>query len=1098
VTTIIRLRVHFWTIAILLLVGFCGALLFHAPLAEAQSTNASVTGYITDPTKAVIVGAKIIVINVDTNVRYEGTTNNSGSYDVPALPPGRYRIEVEKPGFKTVVKSDLILHVQDTAAINFEMALGSQSEIVTVKEGGLVINTTDATVATTIDRNFAENLPLNGRSFQTLIILTPGTVLTPASTSGNGGTFSVNGQRANANAFTLDGVSANLGNNTSYDFNHLNGANPSLTIAGTTQGMVAVDALQEFKIQTSSCAPEFGRQPGGQVSLLTRSGTNAFHGTAFDYLRNDALDANDWFRDRKGLPKGKERQNDFGGTLGGPIFKDKTFFFFSYEGLRLLLPTTSIVQVPSMRLRQEAAPAFQAILNSWPIPDGPESTRPCAPPGSNGCPASGQLPTGAAPYTLSQSFPTNLDSYSIKLDHTLGKNIHFFGRYNHTVSDATFLNGSANQTQTNKLTMRGLTLGIDTSIRLHLENEVRANYSVSLNAGSLNPNLVGGATAFDPSPLYTPELQRGVDRAVWNLELPGIFAGVSPAPLSNFSQRQVNLIDNLSYSIGAHQLKWGVDYRRLFPITGQPPVTVFYGISSEQDLINGIASTIDVSAQVTAHPIFVNFSAYAQDTWRLSRRATLTYGLRWELNPPPGERDGIQPLQIVGLGNPATASLAPFGSSLYQTTYNNFAPRIGLAYQIRQTPGRETVVRGGFGVFYDLASENTTDAFNNPPFQNFAPTMTSVPFPVPRSVHLQIPNPLAPLTPPYSGGGNGLIAVDPNLQLPYTLQWNVAIEQGLGQNQSLTASYVASAGRDLLRSDNLFDFNPNFPLITEVRNASSSNYQALQLQFNRRLSQRLQGLASYTYSHSIDNASDAENVLSTSQTGSSFLNPNIDRGNSDFDLRHAFRGAITYSIPTWNANLLSKAALGGWSVDTIAFTQTGVPVNLVGGNYSSSTLPDAFFQLRPDIVPGQPFYLFGAQCAAVNLVKQHPTPCPGGMGLNPAAFTPVPTDANGNPTRLQGTLGRNALHGFGAWQADFSLHRQFNLNERVNLQFRGEFFNLFNHPNFGTINPNVFQGAGRFGLAIALLNQSMGNAGMNRLYQIGGPRSIQLALKLVF
>jgi hypothetical protein len=1052
---------------------------------RAQSNSASLTISATDESGASAPGVKVTVTNAETGLFREGSTNNDGFLSFPVLPPGRYVVKADKVGFNQVEINDVTLHIDDQVALAVKLKVGPVSEKVTVTADQNNINTTDGTVSTTIDRNFVENLPLNGRSFQTLILLSPGTALVPTSdgSSNNGGQFSVNGQRANANSFTVDGVSANLGSNL-YQSNlgQINGANPGFTIAGTTQGMVSVDALQEFKIQTSTYAPEFGRQPGGQISLLTRSGTNAFHGSAFDYLRNDVFDANNWFNGYTHippLPKGKERQNDFGGTIGGPVLKDKTFFFFSYEGLRLLQPSTQIFEVPSLRLRQEAAPPYRAILDSWPTPQGPESVD------QNG------NPTGSAPYTLNQSFPTNLDSYSIKVDHTYGTRIHLFGRYTYTSSDSTSVGIPTSFFQ--KLRSRALTLGTDMNLRPNLENEARLNYGVNVSIPTFEQNIIGGATAFDTSVLYPQPFVKGPDNAGWNLSLPSSFFATNPGPYGKYSQRQINVIDNVSYTISSHQLKWGIDYRRLFPIFSQPLLQPSYTVTSEADLISGTVSMAGDQADLKVHPIYTNFSAYIQDTWRAFPRLTLTYGLRWELNPPPGERDGIQPLNVIGLSNPATATLAPLNSKLYRTTYDNFAPRIGLAYQLRQSSGHETVIRAGFGLFYDLDSEAAALGFSAEPFSNVSTTLTDLSFPVANNI-IQVPTVPAPLILPVMGT---TYAVDPNLRLPYTLQWNVSVEQGLGQNQSVTVSYVASAGNRLLRSSRLFNFNPLFAWnVSAVQNTASSNYQSLQLQFNRRLSQGLQALASYTYSHSIDNASDGQVLLSTSPAGSGFLNPSIDRGNSGFDLRHAFRAALTYNIPSWNANIISKALLGNWSLDMIGLVQTGLPVDLIGGFYSpNGGINGSFLTLRPDVVAGQPLYIYGAQCAAINLVPR----CPGGMGFNPNAFNPVPQDGIGNPLlppgALNGTLGRNVLRGFGAWQTDFAIHRQFNLTERVNLQFRSEFFNIFNHPNFGA--PQGFLcGTSCFGLATSTLNQSYG--GLNQLYQIGGPRSIQLALKLMW
>src|SRR5580658_8948561 len=273
---------------------------------RAQSTNASITGRVTDPSKALVVGAKVAAINSDTNFRSEGATNGSGEYYITNLPPGNYRIQIEKTGFKKLIKPDVTLHVQDATELNFELTLGSMSETITVEAGAPLVNTESGTVSTVIDHTFVDNLPLNGRSFQTLIMLTPGVVVTQTAFD-NQGQFSVNGQRADANYFTVDGVSASFGVTGYFPLvQSAGGALPALSVSGGTNSLVSVDAMQEFRIQTSSFAPEFGRTPGGQISILTRSGTNRFHGTLFEYFRNNVLDANDWFVNYDHLPKPEE------------------------------------------------------------------------------------------------------------------------------------------------------------------------------------------------------------------------------------------------------------------------------------------------------------------------------------------------------------------------------------------------------------------------------------------------------------------------------------------------------------------------------------------------------------------------------------------------------------------------------------------------------------------------------------------------------------------------------------------------------------------------------------------------------------------------
>lgn len=387
-------------------------------IASAQSPNATLRGQVVDSSGGTIAGANIDAVNPATNVRYSTRTNAEGMYVLPELAPASYEIQVSHAGFKTIVKPDVLLNVRDAVVINFTLPLGAVSERVTVEGGAPLINTESAAVSTVVDRQFAENLPLNGRSFQTLIQLTPGVVLTP-STAADFGQFSVNGQRAVSNYWMVDGVSANIGMSTlANSSNGLAGTLGSFSVFGGTNSLVSVDALQEFRIQTSTFAPEFGRTPGAQISIVTRSGTNQFHGSLFEYLRNDALDANDWFGNSRGLPKPKERQNDFGGTFSGPILKDKTFFFFSYEGLRLRLPQIRLTNVPDLTARTSAVSTVQPFLNMFPLPNGTDNTA-----------------TGIAQFNASFSNPGTLDAYSLRIDHKLNENLGLFGRFNFSPSE---------------------------------------------------------------------------------------------------------------------------------------------------------------------------------------------------------------------------------------------------------------------------------------------------------------------------------------------------------------------------------------------------------------------------------------------------------------------------------------------------------------------------------------------------------------------------------------------------------------------------------------------------------------------------------------
>jgi hypothetical protein len=1030
---------------------------------NAQTTNATLSGQITDTSGAAVPDAKVVIVNDATNVKYETKTNRDGIYVEPNLPPSTYHIEITKPGFKTVMQPGIELHVEDARAANYTLQVGTISETVTVQAQSHMINTQDATISTTIDRNFAENLPLNGRTFQTLILLTPGVVFT--NPTFDVGQFSVNGQRSNTNYFEVDGVSANISAPRQFGGGQFAGAQaagqlPGQSITGGTNGLVSVDGMQEFKIQTSSYAPEFGRSPGGQVSIQTRSGTNRLHGALFEYLRNDKLDANDWFNDANALPKAEERQNDFGGVLGGPLIKDRTFFFLSYEGLRLRLPQSKLQTVPSLRLRNIASPALQPILNSFPIPTGPEFLD-----------GTTQQPTGAAPYADSHSNTSSIDAGSIRLDQALGKHLTLFGRYSYSPSSIESRGGS-NPSEVDRTGSRiqSLTVGANWSISSSLNNEFRLNYS-RVNADlEASQSPVGGAQRINPSYL-TPtglSLPKMLNRIRVTDHRKNFFLNIGP--FEKNLQRQINFADAISYAFGRHQLKLGVDFRRLSPLLGPLDYESQSIISGETNIQNGTVSSLFLLAQKGAEPLFQNFSSFGQDTWRASRRLSLTYGLRWEINPAPSEAHGLIPYNVIGMNNPPTASLASPGTPQYSTTFNNFAPRFGAAFVILQRASFQTVIRAGVGSFYDLGSDQAASGYSSIPFAALSASR-NVAYPLTATT---APPPPFTFTPPF----DLIYAIDPHLKLPYSVQWNVALDQSLGANQQLSISYVASEGKRLLRQDNLQNFNPEFVEVLAVRNAASSNYQSMQLQFTRRLTRGLQGLASYSYSHSLD---DASTGVSPTNATTTFFNPLIDKGASDFDVRHAVRGALTYNVPTWKANFVSKAVLGDWSIDAIGLAQTGLPVDLIGGFAQDSSGTS----VRPDLsIPRQPLYIYGSAF-------------PGGRSFNPAAFSPVPVDSSGNPLR-QGTLGRNVMRGFGASQLDFGLHRRFQLNEAINLQFRSEFFNIFNHPNFGQIDN--FCCDPPFGQAGATLSNSLGSggAGLSSLYQIGGPRSIQFALKLQF
>jgi hypothetical protein len=1034
-------RFHFVATALILICW--------ASFALGQAETATISGRVTDQQGAVVVNAALIAWNVDTNLKVQQLTNREGLYVITGLKPGSYRVTVSAPGFRTVNLAGVVLNVQDLISQNFKLALGPVTESITVLAEEARVNTESPAVSTVIDRQFVANTPLNGRSFQDLILLTPGVVTqSPQSqiiAPGAVGDFSVHGQRTESNNYMVDGVSGNTGTGvgTGVPGAYSGGTISGSTALGTTQSLVSVDALQEFRVQGSTYAAEFGHGPGAQFSLVTRSGTNQLHGTAFDYLRNDFFDANDWFNDHNGLPISPLRQNDFGGTLGGPVWipgvyrgKDKTFFFFSYEGLRLTQPQSPPKEyVPSLSLRQSAPAALQPILSAYPLPT----------------PGGVDYGNGLADFIKSFSLPSQIDATSIRLDHAFGPRLLVFVRYGNTTSAT----GNRSLSSVGNTSVDGQTVTVGANLQLSGSryDELRLGYSSGESRQVSRIDSFGGATPVGLSQ------QMGLGASIntlafFNVFIPGTGHALLETAGSNSASRQWNLVDTFSLSTGEHQLKFGVDYRRIeSPFSPASPFAVafFFG---EQSVLNNTADALFIGKNLPASPIFHQFALFGQDSFRVTRRLTLSFGLRWEVNPPLTEAHGNQPYTLFGdIDNPSTLSLAPRGTPLWNTNWHNVAPRLGISWMIHDSPGFTTALRSGWGIFFDSANSVAALTFNGIGFGALTNASGS-PLPVTAqqlnfSPSVNPPFPLAYFFPR-------------DLRAPYTLHRSASMEQQLGQAQTLTVSYVGSGGRRLLQQQerNIAALNPNFTEITYYPQGVTSNYDALEVQLQRRMTRGLQALASYTWSHSLD-------------FGSSNQAQPLTRGNSDFDVRHNFSGSASWDLPSTISNKAAGILLNGWGIDGRISARTGFPVTILGGALVDPGTGNTFSG-SVNLVPGQPIYLYGSQY-------------PGGRSVNPAAFM-----APSNNT--QGNAPRNFVRGFGATQLNLAIRRDFHLYERLKLQFRSEAFNILNHPNFGLIDSSLDDAT--FGQAVAMLNQSI--ATTNALYQQGGARSLQFALKLLF
>jgi hypothetical protein len=877
--------------------------------AFAQSTSASISGQVVDPSGRTIPDADIQILNEATGVQYTNRTNSSGIYTASILPPGQYRIQVSKIGFKTLIKPGIVLNVESAVALNFTLPIGATSESITVEAGASFINTTDATVGTVIDRKFVENIPLNGRSFQDLISMTPGVVTQSpqtGSTIGFNGDFSVNGQRTESNYYTVDGVSANIGAGNGYGGAQAGsgGSIAASTALGTTQSLISVDALQEFRVASSSYSAEYGRSPGGQFSFATRSGTSRIRGSIFEYLRNNFFDANDWFNDHYGSAIPPLRQNDFGGTVGGPVWiprvydgRERTFFFVSYEGLRLTQPQAAAIQyVPDQFLRQQAPATLQPILNAYPV--------------QNGIDFGTQLAPSLAQFIKAYSLPSKINSTSVRIDHTFAPKLSLFFRYGETPS-STAVRALSSVTVTH-IGTQTYTVGATSQLSNRYSNDLRLGYARTNSTVSGSLDSFGGAAPINLAATLGADAY-ATSSPVFYLFFSGIGSAQLTSQTASNRGRQFNAVDTFSFSTGRHQLKFGIDYRRIAsPLS--PAELLDEPIFQSSQAIMSNKSTITVlTKNIPATPVFHELAAFAQDEWRVTPNLGLSLGLRWELNPPPTEENGNDAYTLLGnIGDPGSLTLAPQGTALWKTPFYNFAPRLGLAWTAHDNPGWETVLRVGGGVFFDTNNETATLGYRGLGFTALE-ELPGLAVPV-TPVQLNFS---PSTTPPYTSGT--VYAFPSHLQLPYTLEWNVSLQQALGQAQAVTLSYVGSNARRLMAEQqaSLHALNPNFNAVVYFPNGVTSNYQALQLQFQRSVTHGIHALASYTWSHSLDFGSNDGSLP-------------VVRGNSDFDVRNNISAGMSWDLPSAQRSRIAEALLGNWGMDGRLVFRTAFPLTLNG------------------------------------------------------------------------------------------------------------------------------------------------------------------------
>ena len=985
-----------------------------APLTAQHYTY--VSGLISDASGASVPGAVVSLTNEDTGFRRTMMTQPDGAYIVSSLEPGVYKIMVRKENFHTMIRFGVKLTESQPARVDFKLVVGSVQETITVEGSAPLVSSDDASVSTSVGRDEIERLPLRGGGLFPLLELAPGLVITPA-TRGESGQFTVDGQRPNTHYFMVDGASANSGvSGGGLPAQSNGGALPAMTAFGSLDNLVSLDALEEMRVQTSTTAPAFGRMPGAQISLTSRSGSNELHGSLLGAFRNELLSANDWFANQQGSPRARMRYYDFGATLGGPLWRNRTFFFVSYEGMRLSEPFITQQPVPSLAARASSPMWVQPLLNLFPEPNG------------------GNLVNGLARWTGGASRPSRLDVGAVRLDQAITSHLTAFARYSDTPSSTQFGNSTVDFLNLRSRTVTG---GLNFRPTTAWVLDLRLNYSRA-SSDSLWQHAPPTVLPTCYAQLFLSTLSFPPDpcSSLVRLSIAGVGQVVfGPEGLRSQSQNQVS--HTAAWTHGSHSIQFGADFRRLTPIRRDTSGTV----SVIADTLNDFSQFGNLwkanSPLQNASGVMEELSLFAADTWRVAPRLTVTYGLRWEISPPP------DPNTPVNFLNTADNSVVSLRRPLWHSDYANLAPRAGIAYRL--TGGGRTVLRAGAGFFYDSSLSLATDLVNDGPLNVSEYSSLQALF----NYTLEF----------------GFV---PNLQLPVVKQWNVSIEHAFDEHDMVSVGYVGSSGENLIRREMGGPGSSARLGVALATNNGLSNYHSLQAQYRRRMARGVQALVSYAWSHSIDNSSTDAGLY----WAGSGLTAASDRASSDFDVRHSLTAGFTYESPA------RRPALRGWALDGMLRVRTGFPINVLNTEqYTGVSFENIF---RPDLLPGQPVWI-------------NDPSIPGGRRINASAFQVAP-----NP--VQGNLGRNALAGFGMTQLDLSLRREFLRAERRALELRLEAFNALNHPNFA--DPVRYLSSPLFGQSPSMLNLMLGTgtpaSGLSPIFQTGGARSLQIALRFRF
>ena len=1157
------------TLAILLAAAaiFC----FMTPITQAQTaTTGQVVGVVTDPSGALVVGAKVTLTS-DAGVRRETVTGGNGRYTFPLLDPGAYRLEVALSGFAPAKLEGIAVRITESSVVDVALKVAGAPTTVSVTGESPLVQTESSARGTVIDQQEIRALPLPTRNFQQLLTLTTGTSgpLQNSSELGRGDVaVYVNGQRALSNNVIINGVDANsIGT----------GENPNLAVP-------SIDSLQEFIVQTSMYDASAGRNAGGNVAAVTKSGSNSFHGDVYEFLRNTVLNANNFFLNGEGTPRPTYRRNQFGGTMGSPIMKDRAWFFMSYQGTRETNGTSLTNSLSTMFLpaylgpQRDAAslaalsmcynPAFFGFVDpvaaaalTAKLPNG-QYMIPSAPGVATtgaGCPTSPS--TWKNPGTVLATIPSDStykeDQFNTNLDVKLTEANRFFAKYFYAFNRANqaLYNqfGDGNPLQApgwpteEDIYQRLLSAGVQSVISSHLLNEFRFGWSTIYGPGKPSTPVTSADLGI-ASPLSS------LFPSMPTLSFTNMFTlGPSPLGITYAATNTYPVSDTMTWTKGKHTMKFGGEYKRqeldapyfdVFPngelfylgvLTGNPFEDFLAGLSGLSAIGSGTNSL---------HNRANDFSAFFQDDWKVTPRLTLNLGLRYDYFGPTTEVHGhfvgfdpakavTTPLLIPGLGlncpaDPSTCGavvkggfvqagngnlpgIPKVGNGLVNPNYKNFGPRVGFAYLL--TDRGDIVLRGGYGIFYDRPNMRLYNSqLFNMPYEMLATALFTpnknpfVQVPLPSAFPLNLSNPSIfpfggyPAFLPYTSSFVGptvapipATGIYPDLHdwsIPYVQTFNLGVQTSFANNWMLDLGYVGSLGRKFPR---LFSFSqaatpaatlglvagfpstagslggPFFPAFGNLtapglgsflmESNSNSNCNSLQGTLNKRFSHGLQMLLSYTWSHSLDYYSGSD-VSDVTLLPGDMVNENHNYASSDFDRRHRFVASYLYNLPDayHGGSTFAKKLVNTWSVSGIVTLQSGIPFSIYGSN-------SAFEATQANLAPGRTIHSAIKSGNVVDRLNAY---------FDPTAFV--------SPTAFGdfGQLGRNIIVGPKQINTDFSIMKAIPVTESQRVEFRAEFFNLFNNVNFknpiNVVSPN-------FGQIAATTT---------------GPRVIQFALKYEF